>query len=262
MKPLPTYKKPPVNEVVCGLQFQPIAGFSIPHVGLLWDKFRRDYPRIQTAQPMATHKGEVIADTATGLPLPRIWFINERDDQLIQFQFDRFYFNWRRRKEGDYPRYNHVIEHFEQALNTFQKFLREFDLGELKIIEFDLSYINHIPKGQGWNIIKEIDNIFSDFVWKQNPGRFLPDPVNVAWQAEFSMPEEKGILAVSLKKGTRIADKTPLFILELKARGPAKANGGEELRRWFDSAHEMIVLGFSDLTSPDVQKSLWEIENA
>lgn len=76
------------------------------------------------------------------------------------------------------------------------------------------------------------------------------------------MPEEKGILTVSLRKGIRTADKTPLLVLELKARGPAKSNSGEEMRRWFDSAHEMIVLGFSDLTNPDVQKSLWEIEDA
>lgn len=262
MRLLPTYKRPPVNEVVCGLQFQPFDKLFIPHVGLLWAKFRRDYPRIQTAQPIATHKGEVVADSATGLPLPRIWFINDRDDQLIQFQFDRFYFNWRRRREEVYPRYSHVIEHFERALKTFQNFLSEFALGELRIIEFELNYINHIPKEQGWNTIKEIDNIFSDFIWKPTPGRFLPNPVNISWQAEFPMPEEKGILTVSLRKGIRTADKTPLLVLELKARGPAKSNSGEEMRRWFDSAHEMIVLGFSDLTNPDVQKSLWEIEDA
>jgi uncharacterized protein (TIGR04255 family) len=258
---LPTYRKPPVNEVVCGLLFHPLDKLFIPHVGLLWDKFRQNYPRIQTVQPIATSKGEIIVDSATNLPLPRLWFINQRDDQLVQFQFDRFYFNWRRR-EGVYPRYQHVFNQFENALNTFQGFLSEFNLGDLKIIEFELSYINHIPKGQGWNRLEEIDNIFLDFNWKKTPGRFLPNPVNIAWQADFPMPEEKGFLTVTLKKGVQTVDKTDLLVLELKARGPAKSNNREDLRDWFNSAHEMIVVGFSDLTSLDIQKVLWEKENA
>jgi len=262
MNALPSYRKPPVNEVVCGLQFQPIDKLHIPYIGLLWNKFRRDYPRIETAQPIAMHKGEIIADRATGLPLPRIWFINSADDQLIQFQFDRFYFNWRRRGERDYPRYSYVIESFEQALNTFQNFLNEFALGELKIVEFNLAYINHIPQGQGWNIISETNNIFLDFIWKQGPRRFLPNPSNIAWEAEFPMPEDKGNLRAVLKKGVRTSNKTPVLILELRTNGPSKSNSRAELRKWFDSAHEMIVLGFTDMTNPDIQKSLWEREDA
>jgi uncharacterized protein (TIGR04255 family) len=261
MDTFPNYKKPPVNEVVCGLQFRPLDNFFIPHVGLLWDKFRQKYPRIQTTHPIATSKGELISDSATNFPLPRFWFIGKDDDQVVQFQFDRLYFNWRRR-EGVYPRYPRVFEQFENALNIFQTFLCEFNLGDLKIIEFDLSYINHIPKGKGWNKIDEIDNIFPDFIWKKTSGRYMPNPVNIAWQADFPMPEQKGLLGVSLKKAVRTADKTDLLVFELKARGPAKSNSREDLRDWFDTAHEMIVVGFSDLTRLNIQKEIWEREDA
>jgi uncharacterized protein (TIGR04255 family) len=214
---LPSYKNPPVNEVVCGMRFDTPDRLLIPHIGFLWDKFRVDYPVIQHAPPIASAKGEILVDKAIGMPLPRLWFINKSDDQLVQFQIDRFYFNWRRR-QSDYPRYDHVIKNFESVLNTIGNFFSEFELGELKPIEYELSYINHIPKGQGWNTIDDLPRIFSDFVWKQTKERFLPNPVQVAWQKEFLLPEKKGHLIVNLKQATRTEDKATLLVLELKAR--------------------------------------------
>jgi uncharacterized protein (TIGR04255 family) len=256
---LPSYKNPPVNEVVCGMRFQVPDKLRIPHIGFLWDKFRADYPIVQHAPPIASVKGEISVDEATGIPLPRVWFINKSDDQLVQFQFDRFYFNWRRR-QSDYPRYDHVIRNFERALNTLVSFFGEFELGELKPIEYELSYINHIPKGQGWNTIDDLPGIFPDFVWKQTKTRFLPNPEKVAWQTEFPLQEKKGYLIVNLKQATRTEDKVPLLVLELKTRRIGESRSKEAIREWFDLAHEWIVRGFTDLTTPEIQK-IWERED-
>ena len=256
---LPSYKNPPVNEVVCGIRFQTPDKLRIPHVGLLWGKFRKDYPNIQHASPIAAVPGELPVDNTTGLPFQRVWFINNPDDQLVQFQFDRFYFNWRRR-QNLYPRYPHVIKNFESVLHTVSNFFNEFELGELKPIECELSYINHIPKDQGWNTIDDLPRIFSDFVWCQATGRFLPKPINIAWQTGFLLPEKKGRLIISLKQAKRTDDKTPLFVLELKAIGIGDSTSKEGIRRWFDMAHEWIVRGFTDLTTPEIQKLVWERE--
>ena len=256
---LPSYKRPPVNEVVCGVRFNIPESLRIPHVGLLWDKFRQEYPNIQHASPIAGAKGEIPVDNSTGLPLQRVWFINETGDQLIQFQFDRFYFNWRR-KQDVYPRYPHVIKQFEKVLNIVEAFFDEFGLGELKPIECELSYINHIPKGEGWNTIEDLSKIFPDFVWRQTTGRFLTNPVNVAWQSAFLLPGEKGRLNVSLRQATRTDDKAPLFVLELKAFGLGEATTRADILEWFDIAREWIVRGFTDLTALDIQESVWERE--
>ena len=80
---LPSYKNPPVNEVVCGLRFDIPNKLKIPHIGLLWDKFRADYPIIQHAPPIASAKGEILVDPTIGMPLLRVWFISESDDQLV-----------------------------------------------------------------------------------------------------------------------------------------------------------------------------------
>ena len=255
---LPSYKNPPVNEVVCGLRFNTPDKLRIPHIGFLWDKFRDDYPIIQHVPPIASAKGEILVDQAIGIPLPRVWFINKSDDQLVQFQMDRFYFNWRRR-QSDYPRYDHVIKNFESVLNAIINFFAEFELGELKPIEYELSYINHIPNGQGWNTIDDLPRIFSDFVWKQKKKRFLPNPEKVAWQAEFPLPEKKGHLIVNLKLATRTEDKVALLILELKTRGIGDSANKEDIREWFDLSHDSIVRGFTDLTTPEIQQ-IWERE--
>ena len=255
---LPSYKNPPVNEVVCGLRFDTPDKLRIPHIGFLWDKFRADYPIIQHVPPIASAKGEIFVDQATSIPLPRVWFINKSDDQLVQFQVDRFYFNWRRR-QSDYPRYDHVIKNFESVLNAIINFFAEFELGELKPIEYELSYINHIPKGQGWDTIDDLPRIFSDFVWTQTKERFLPNPEKVAWQTEFSLPEKKGHLIINLKQATRTEDKVILLVLELKTRGIGESANKEAIREWFDLAREWIVRGFNDLTTPEIHQ-IWERE--
>jgi uncharacterized protein (TIGR04255 family) len=256
---LPSYKNPPVNEVVCGLRFDNPDKLRIPHIGFLWDKFRADYPIIQHAPPIASAKGEILVDQATGMPLPRVWFINRSDDQLIQFQCDRFYFNWRKR-QNDYPRYDHVIKSFESVLNEIVIFFDELEFGELRPIEYELSYINHIPKGQGWNTIDDLPRIFLDHAWEKTKERFLPKPEKVSWQKEFLLPEKKGHLIVSCKQAIQKEDKVPLLVLELKTRGIDESATKDRMREWFDLAHEWIVRGFTDLTTPEIQKRIWERE--
>jgi uncharacterized protein (TIGR04255 family) len=74
---LPSYKKPPVNEVICGMRFHTPEKLRIPHIGLLWNRFRTDYPRIQHAPPITSAKGELLIDQEAGLPMQRVWFIKE-----------------------------------------------------------------------------------------------------------------------------------------------------------------------------------------
>jgi uncharacterized protein (TIGR04255 family) len=145
------------------------------------------------------------------------------------------------------------------VLNTIENFFGKFELGELKPIECELTYINHIPKGQEWNTIDDLPKIFTDFVWKQKEKRFLPNPENIAWQAEFPLPEKKGHLIVSLKQAIRAEDKVPLLVLELKTRGIGESSSLEATREWFDLAHKWIVQGFTDLITPEIQ-DIWERE--
>lgn len=250
---LPSYKKPPVTEVVCGLRFEPLGQLRVPHVGLLWDKFRDDYPAVEHAVPIGT-EASILVDSLTGVPLPRIWFINSQGNQLVQFQWDRYYFNWRHR-DDEYPRYSNIIKGYERARAALDEFLQELGFGPLKPLEYELTYINHIPKGSGWESTDDLPNVFTDFNWEVRQKRFLPKPANLSWHTRFPLPDDKGWLTVKLNQGKRKDDEMPVLLLELAARGM-----GPDMRQWFDLAHEWIVRGFADLTTDKIQTTNWKRE--
>jgi hypothetical protein len=49
---LPEYHNPPIDEVVCGVLFEPLRSFLLPHFGLLWERFRKEYPKCQEVAPL------------------------------------------------------------------------------------------------------------------------------------------------------------------------------------------------------------------
>jgi len=257
---LPSYKHPPVNEVVCGVRFQPSPNFTLPYIGILWNKFREKYPRVEHAPPLAVRPNQILIDTVTGAPLPRVWFINAQDNQLVQFQTDRIYFNWRQRQDA-YPRYENVIMNFEEVLDTVETFFKESELGEFIPIECELSYINHISKRVGRDMVEEHQRVFRDFKWHELQ-RFLPNPSNVSWSMRFALPEKKGHLNVSLKEGALKENNKQVFILNLTARGISQATDRSGIREWFDTAHVWIVCGFTDLTTETIHAEEWEREDA
>ena len=257
---LPSYKKPPVNEVYCGLRYRSLEKFKIPHLGLLWDKFREQYPKIEHALPVESTPGILYVDNATNLPLPRLWFINEQDNKLVQFQVDQFYFNWRQRGD-DYPRYPQIIAGFETVIETIKRFFADHNLGELEPTGYELTYINHIPKGQGWKSAGDVGHVFKNFMWT-NSGQFLGEPLNVAWNMVFQLPESKGTMVVKLNQATRKEDNTQILVLTLTVKGqPEQLSNDITLHDWYDIAHEWIVRGFTDLTTPEMN-AIWEREDA
>ena len=73
--PTPDYKAPPITEVAIGVEFQHLQRLKLPHVGALWDQFRKEFPIADHAPPIASEASAPIIDNSTGLPLPRAWFI-------------------------------------------------------------------------------------------------------------------------------------------------------------------------------------------
>lgn len=49
----PDFDAPPVIEVVCGIYFKSISNLLAPHFGLLWEKYRDEYPICQEVAPLA-----------------------------------------------------------------------------------------------------------------------------------------------------------------------------------------------------------------
>ncbi len=263
---LPDYDNPPVIEVVCGIQFEPIPQFRATAFGLFWQRIREEYPQTEEKAPLqqkiekygATARAEEpqVELTATP-PLPRMFFINRVPNWLIQLQPDRFLHNWRKVKEEDvYPHYPAIFEKFWSQWAAFQQFCREEGLQQPKVNQLEITYINHVPAGQGWQKLSDWGGVFPDLQWR---GRreFLPEPESAAWRASFLLPESRGRLHASVRHAIRAADGCPVLLCELTARGISRSDDENSSRGWFTLGREWIVRGFADLASADVQKTIW-----
>ena len=251
---LPDYKSPPVIEVVCGISYKTIEKFKGPHLGLFWQKVRRKFPICEHAQRLEFVPSQIDFKDY----LPRMWFINKDKNKLIQLQNDKLFFNWRKmQKDEAYPRYKTIIKDFNINLKIFNEFLEEEKLGSVKPEKCELTYINHIPKGEGWNSLDDINKVFRDFTWSSNK-RFLPSPVGIGGQVLFALPEDKGRLNITLQHGERKIDKQPMLILQITATGLGANKSNDAVWEWFETAHEWIVCGFKDLTGTAIQKEIWQ----
>jgi uncharacterized protein (TIGR04255 family) len=264
-KELPDYENPPVIEVVCGIQFHALAGLSAPQLGLYWERLKPQYPVCKEMPPltivMERYEGEPDEQEIqlTNVPpMPRYWFMHEEQNGIVQVQRDRFLHNWKKVKpEDEYPKYDEVIKLFRMHLDAFEIFLRDSAIGGIQARQYEMTYVNHIPKGEGWNELKDIGDIFPVFASPTCVGAsFLPTPESLNLRASVRMPEDQGRLHVTLSEG--MAGNKSVLNLNLTARGIPKDNSRNAMWEWFDLAHTWIVHGFTDITSDKQQKTVWK----
>ena len=253
---LADYERPPVIEVVYGVMFAPLPAWKLPHVGVFWQQIADEFPRCEHASPI-TARDDFI-DPATGLPIPRVWLINAADDSLVQLQPGRFLFNWRHRENaGPYPRYGTLSGRFFQLFQEFRDFIAENQLGEIDVLDYELTYINHVFEQGGWTFPDNVGRVVEHLSWQAERYHFLPPPLPITWQAGFAFSDGPGTLLVKLNRAKRAKDEKTLLVLEFSAHGLPTEAPLDNIERWFSHAHQWIVRGFEDITSEEAQKELW-----
>jgi uncharacterized protein (TIGR04255 family) len=259
------FESPPVVEVVCGVMFEELNSLLAPHFGILWEKFRDDYPDVKEFPPLELLIENInISSSPMGVtlsnlpPLPRICFLRPHADRLIQVQRDRFLHNWRKVQPEDvYPHFQTVFSTFKENFFIFEAFLQENDLGIIAPLQCELVYVNAIPVSEEWTSLTEIGRIFPDFRWRSNRDRFLFEPEAINWTTSFSLPDNAGRLHIDIKSALRTDDGQSIALMQLTVRGIGKDKSREGLWEWFNLAHDWIIRGFVDLTSLDFQRNIW-----
>lgn len=263
--PLPDYEHPPVIEVVCGIQYEPLTNFLVTAFGLFWEKIRDEYPTIEEMAPLPPVIESVSTSTVRQPnfklldtpPLPRLFFLRKDRNWLMQLQRDRFLHNWRKENDTDvYPHYPNVYGTFWKAWERFLAFLADENIALPTINQLEITYINHIPAGQGWENLSDLAKIFVDIGWAK-ADRFLPSPESIGVRLSFVLPESRGRLHISLKHAIRVSDNQPVLLCELTARGMPASNNDTAIKEWFDLGREWIVRGFTDITASIIQNELW-----
>ena len=250
--PIPSYGSPPLTEVAVGVTLPPLK-LQTRHIGEFWSEIRDEYPHTEDNPPIPVD-GTPTFMAMTLPPLRRVFMMTPNKEYIIQIQEGRFLHNWRKLPaEAEYPHYAAVLEKFLSAWKRFSDFSIRSGLGDPSPIGYELSYVNELddPASHG------IQEFFKPLDWQNQKPEFLLQPpraTNIAWSLE--LPENKGAMNVSANRITQPDGKTALLLV-LSCVGPASPN--YLIADWFSTAHEWIVRGFTDLTTPEAHK-FWKRE--
>lgn len=263
---LPLYSSPPVIETVLGVQFLPIDGFSMLHLGLFWSRVKREYPKFQIKPPLnpVVEQFEGLEGSRPVLgveilqePEARCWLIDQQENHLIQIQKDRFHFNWKKVTGHDvYPQYDTCKPRFKSEWERFAQFLVDENLEAAQVTQCEVTYVNHLEMGRGWSSYSELDKVFTGLS-SMSDRKLLREPEHISLNYVYVIPGKKGRLHIDVRPAIRREDGTQIIQMQMTARGKPISNKLHDLLEWLDLGHDWIVNGFTDFTT-QYMHTIWE----
>jgi len=264
-KPLPAFEEPPVIETVLGVQFAQVQLLSILHFGLYWEQIRETYSQQEIKPALIPVVEEFESQPAPEVnvkfsvvsePELRCWFIDSTSTRLIQLQKDRFIRNWRKVKPEDaYPHYDILKPEFRAEWERFCGFLEKNRLGAPDVNQCEVTYVNHIEIGKGWESLGEAHKVIK-LVSDMATADLLRQPELVRMNTSYALPNNKGRLHVALQPAISQHLSKEVLQLTLTARGRPTSPNLRDIMEWFDLGHDWIVRGFADLTTPQMH-TVW-----
>ncbi len=265
---LPKFRRPPVIEVVHGVQFRRLP-LTIIHPGLFYHRIESTYPVVQHVPPLLPVREALESMPAPlhfalqmGEPnsLPRTWFISRDDTLLIQLQADRLILNWRTgRTAAEYPHFDTVSSEFRRIYEELESFAMDQGLGDIVPDQCEMTYVNHIQPLQIGQHVRPTD-IFR--VWTDTDnGDWSVEADQLAFNARYPLNDPngdaRGRLFVSLTSLPGFGDGHPTLQLDLAARGAPTTAGLIGVSEFHRIAHEYIVRCFAGITTEDAHIK-WE----
>jgi uncharacterized protein (TIGR04255 family) len=263
---LPLFERPPVTEVVLGLQFATLESVQTVHIGLLWNLLRDRYPKVTEQAPLAPvfetfgfsnlqQNIEVRFEIAP--QLPRFWFETTSGEHLLQFQRDRLLHNWRRKAdwENEYPLYEKLREMFKHELRIVEEFLASNGLGTIRPNQCEVSYINTIRLPDGSNPHQALARITP--LWSPPPGEGTLENVTILTRSIVpSGDEPQGRLYMKFDPVIVAGDGSPAVRLDITARGRPKEETTASALDLLDQQRRSVVKTFETVTSAEMH-AVW-----
>jgi uncharacterized protein (TIGR04255 family) len=277
---LPDFENPPLVEVVLGVQFSELRRFRTFHAGLLWEsKFRKaGFPKCVEKPPIepvfenfgmpSEGQPRVRLVQMPGPIVPRLWFINDDQTELVQVQSDRFLHNWRQ-GQGDrsYPRYETVRGRFFEELEQLETFLSEEQIGSIEPNQCEVTYVNHIGIQDlvPWH---HLDKIFAFFKSEISQTRQDHGAITELEDGQFSFRQ---VIRDTLNRvpvgrlyldaqAARESEGKPIIRLSLTARGRPTSPNLQGVADFMDIGRLAIVDTFTAITTNDMHE-LWGRKN-
>jgi uncharacterized protein (TIGR04255 family) len=257
------FGRPPLSEVALSFQFEALSAFSYAEIGMLREHFRPAFPRIeyQAALPPSfeTFGPPSVFPAPFSFPfslpggIPRIWLLDESGVEVLQFQPDRFTRNWRKTGEdSEYPHYDRIREAFLADLASLDRFLEDQGIGRIIPTQCEITYVNQILAPDGYSEL--VGRVFSN--WNNPHASNFGELDNIAFNASFVLKRDDGTPVGRLYFQATSAfdiERRPILQFMVIGRGAPKARTIEAATDFLDFAHDRIVKGFIEMTTPEIQ---------
>jgi uncharacterized protein (TIGR04255 family) len=261
---MPHFDDPPVIETRLGVQFAPLIGFQTAHFGLLWKecvgvdgwRLTPDLPALPTdTEQFGDKQLRPRIETEGDFPQVRMRLQHEDGVRSVQFQPNKLFFFWDRRK-GPGPGHQAAREEFSSILNRVARFTEAHGLPPLKPNLWEVTYTNVIPQGTLWETPADWHKVL--------PSLFVPGgpaPSGYPWATFsgdwlFEIPDRRGRVKVRAQKSVANPGKGIVLLLIVTARGEIGGTGVSDWPSGLVLGHKSAVSVFCDLTSSEAKK-LW-----
>jgi uncharacterized protein (TIGR04255 family) len=267
---LPDFENPPVIETVLGVQFDPLEKWHAAHLGAFWRHLGTDWPEVrdQTALPdqfeTFDEMQQLLVELRVSINRPketRCQFVHKSKHWMVQLQNGRLHSNWLCSENGKYPRFEECLKQFESRWSKFLEFCGQAGLGNPKPNQWEVTYLNHIPRGSVWKDPKDWSNLLRQAlpgVREELPNMML-EGLGGEWH--FRIADNKGRLHVRVRHVKQAQPgATDVLELNLTARGPDVGSGSiEEIGKGLLEGRKAIVTGFRSMSS-DAALAYWGIK--
>jgi hypothetical protein len=178
---------------------------------------------------------------------------NAAGDRVVQVQNTRFIYNWRKQNLA-YPSYRQSRAEFDARYAQFCRFVAEAGLGAVSPNHWEVSYLDHVPKGTLWQSPADWYKILPGLF---PAGRLLRGlKFENAGEWHYEIEPQKGRLHISIQHGKAGAPDGPeVLVVQWTARGPITSLPGGDLGAGLDLGHDTIVRAFVEMTSQEAQKA-------
>jgi uncharacterized protein (TIGR04255 family) len=274
-KAWPDYSNPPVVETVLGVQFKRMPSLRNVHLGAFWASLGGEWPAVLDAPPLEP-QFEVFSEEARWAKDMAIRFSNDlsvrtqmknaEGDRMIQVQNGRLHLNWLGQEHPrTYPRYAKVREEFSNIVCKFSSFLKSRGLGEMTPDQWEITYVNVIPKGTIWSTPS--DWTFFKLLGPLPIINGVANGETFSGEWHFEIPDKIGRLHINwihgVTKSKATSTDSEFVRLTLTARGKliGDENSPDRVLSGLDVGHKSIVNSFRELMSSEANR-YWGLKNA
>ena len=245
-KPSSNWEREPVVEVVLGVQFDELPGMTTGHLGWFWGECADEFPDADDVPAI----GQIDESGGGFASFPgrrsRLRLVSKDRSRMIQVQNGWFVVNWMKRPDLGYPGYAGMRSFFLGLFGHFAAFCKGRGLDELRPNLWEVTYIDHIPRGTVWTGHSDFVQVFPGLL---GPGR-VPAGSLEALDGSWSWRTGQGRLDLSIQSARTTSEpEQETLVVRSVARGPLapSADLGEAL----DFGRRTVVETFETIASPE-----------